>query len=385
MNGLFGMPGIRSMDVQELDALKDVLQSGALYRGAGFSEPKYVLRAENSLRLLTERKHVLMMNSGTSALQASLRAVGVSSGDEVIVSSFGWITDVSSIIELGATPVFAPLLSGLLTDISQIPKLIGNRTKAILVIQPCGQTVDLTSLIAIAKTRGIAVIEDACQSLGASPKGHTKTDKPTISIFSFQSFKIITCGEGGAIATDNDDLYLKMVRYHDAGLDRFTVSIPSKDLKQPVGLGFNLRMSELHAAILDIQFKKLPLILERLKTTHARWTSEIKMLFKNSKVINSPENSPQNFSYLVIESRDEKDALELFETLNSTHAHCAYGQHDHLHLVHGWISFLERNGFPYRSEHLEQSLDIIKRTVMVQVNWQQEALFTDKIRKQKQI
>ena len=162
-------------------------------------------------------KHVIAVNSGTSALHASLLSIGIKQGDEVILPSFTFVATANSVIAAGAKPIFADINKQDYTiDTVDIEKKINKNTKAIIPVHLYGHPSNMNEINSIAKEHSLYVIEDACQSLGSTYFQKQTGTLSDIGCFSFYASKVITTGEGGAIATNNDDFAekLKMIRNH---------------------------------------------------------------------------------------------------------------------------------------------------------------------------
>ena len=202
--------------------------------------------------------HAIPVSSGTKALEVALRAAGVGHGDEVIIPSYSFIATASACLEIQAIPVFADIdLDTYTIDPKSAEAMITKRTKALMPVHVAGCPADLDTIVALAKRRGLAVIEDAAQAHGAEWKGRRVGAIGDCGGFSFQSSKNLCAGEGGAVTTDDEALYQRAWSLHncgrvlgDAGYDRPTI-------------GSNLRITEWQAAILLAQMERLQEQTER--------------------------------------------------------------------------------------------------------------------------
>lgn len=238
-------------DQREDQAMLETVHSGKWFRGSG----KNVARFEEAWARATGAKCCVATNSGTSALFASLAALGVSAGDEVIVAPYTFIATVNVILLHHALPIFVDTdLETFQIDARKIEGAITDRTTAILPVHLGGSAADLDSILAVAKKHKLPVIEDACQShLGQWRKGKLGTWGDT-GCFSFQASKNLNCGDGGAILTNNDEWADKCYSFHNNCRAR---QASSNDFTYKSSRGGNLRMTEFQAAILLAQMTRL--------------------------------------------------------------------------------------------------------------------------------
>ncbi|RLF14471.1 MAG: glutamine--scyllo-inositol aminotransferase, partial [Thermoprotei archaeon] len=252
-------PGALFIDENEERAVIEVLRSKSLFRYYG---PNLLRKAEEFEKRFAEYmgvKYALGVSSGTAALYTALKALGIREGDEVIVPAYGWISVPAMVAATGATPVIAGIDESLSLDPDDIERKITDRTKAILAVHMRGAPCDMDRIMDVAKEHDLMVIEDAAQSCGGEYKGKKLGSIGDIGIFSFQLNKIITAGEGGAVITNNEDFYRRALAVHDVA-----AYYRAPDYVPPL-IGFNFRMSEITAAILIEQLKKIDRIIERMR------------------------------------------------------------------------------------------------------------------------
>ena len=235
----------------------------AIQRGMFWAIGPNIEKFEELLARYVGTKHVLVFNSGTSALQAVLLACGIGQGDEVIVPSFTFIATANAPLFVAAKPVFADIEEktyGLNPE--DVNKKITPKTKAIMPIHYGGCPCLIAELRQVAKEHNIILIEDAAESLGATVNGKKVGSFGDAAILSFCSNKVITTGEGGAIATDSVDIYekLKLIRSH--GRAETANYFSSTDYMDYVTLGYNFRMSDITAALGIAQLEKIDRIIE---------------------------------------------------------------------------------------------------------------------------
>lgn len=231
-----------SIGEEEKAAVLRVLNSGMLAQG-----PE-VMAFEKSFANYIGTKHALAVSSGTTALYLALLAHGIGPGDEVITSPFSFVASTSAIMMTGAIPVYTDILPDtFLMDPAQITNLITERTRAILAVDIFGHPADATTIQGIANRHGLIFIEDAAQSHGAMV-GNARTGSMTTTCFSFYPTKNMMAGEGGMVTT-NDDAVANTVR--------LMRSHGMRNRYEYERLGYNFRMTDLHAAIGRCQLEKL--------------------------------------------------------------------------------------------------------------------------------
>lgn len=256
------LPLIGKEEVREVNA---VLRSGAL-TSAAYSGGKNVQEFEKLICSFVKSKYAIAVNSGTAALQASLYALDIKSGDEVLLPSFTFVATANSVVSVGAKPVFVDILRDNYTmDPSDLRKKITKRTKAIIPVHLYGNVAHIDEILEIAKKASIPIIEDAAQSMGSTYKGKQTGIFGDLGCFSMYAAKVMTSGEGGVIVTNNKKLYKKLVMIRNHGM------VHGYDTRV---LGLNLRLPEINAAIAKIQMKKLPGFLQK-RYENARILSDL--------------------------------------------------------------------------------------------------------------
>lgn len=262
------MPGFELFGDLERQEVKDVLDNGVLMR-YGFDGMRNghwkakALEAELEKRFKTN--HVQLVSSGTAAVTVALASAGVGAGDEVIMPTFTFVASFEAIMMLGAIPILVDVDDTLCLDPEAVEKAITPKTKAIMVVQMCGSMGDMDALQAIATKHNILLMEDACQAIGGTYKGKPLGSIADLGCFSFDFVKTITCGEGGAVITNNKAYYTNADHYSDHGHDHVG---SDRGAETHPSLGYNFRISELHAAVGLAQVKRLPEFLE-IQKKHA--------------------------------------------------------------------------------------------------------------------
>jgi len=254
---------------EEKQAVMEVLDSTVLSKYLGTWSPEFyggpnVRQLEQDWAHHFGIKHAVSVNSATSGLYAAVGAAGVGPGDEVIVSPYTMTASATAALVYGAIPVFADIDPNFFClSPESIEKCITPYTKAIIVVDLFGHPADMDEIMKIAKDHNLVVIEDAAQAPGAKYKGRFAGTLADMGVYSLNYHKIIHCGEGGVVVTENDDLAerLQLIRNHAE------VIVKNKGVKNLVNMiGFNYRMTEIEAAIAIEQLKKLEkLLIPRIK------------------------------------------------------------------------------------------------------------------------
>src|ERR1700733_12571441 len=208
--------GPQEIGEEEIALVTDALQSKNLFRYLKPAEQSYSARFENEFRDAVQVRHVLAVNSGTSALICGLVGLGVSSGDEVIVPAYTYVASAASVLAVRGIPVIAEIDESLTLDPADVEKKITPRTKAIIPVHMRGTPSRMDELMAIAKKHGLKVLEDCAQCNGGLYKGKPVGSLGDAGAFSLQQFKIITAGEGGAFVTNDKTAFDRGGCYHDA-------------------------------------------------------------------------------------------------------------------------------------------------------------------------
>ena len=229
----------------EIRAVTEVLESGMIVKG------KVTEEVEKMICKICQRKYCVLLTSGTVSLNTTLSILGIQKRDEVITTPFTFIANATAIEYVGAKIVFADIEPNTFNiDPKEVEKKITKKTKAILAVDLFGHPFDYERLNIIAKKYNLFLIEDAAQAHGSIYK-----DKPTgslgdVSIFSFYGSKIVTSGEGGAFLTDNKDYFERAYSYRSHGESK-------KNKYYFTSLGYNFMPTDIQAALLNVQLKKL--------------------------------------------------------------------------------------------------------------------------------
>ncbi len=243
-------------------------------------------------------KHAVACSSGTAGLHCCLHALGIGPGDEVITSSFSFVASANVIVYTGATPVFAevdPLTFNM--DPAAVEAAITPRTRAILIVDIFGYPADVPALIAIAERHGLAIVEDACQSIDGDFNGKKLGTYGHPSVYGFYANKQLTTAEGGVILTDDDALYLLLKSLTNQGRsDDGAWLVHSR-------LGFNYRLSDVHAAIGIAQIERL----DWMQDARARIAARYQTRMASIDGVTPMYEGPQRRSWFVYAPRLDAD------------------------------------------------------------------------------
>lgn len=255
--------GKQYIDEEDIEAVSKALRNPYLTTG-----PE-VDAFERALCQETHAKFAVVVSNGTAALHAACAAIGIKPGDEVITTPITFAASANCILYCGGIPVFADIDSETWNiDPKEIRRKITKKTRAVIAVDFTGQAVQIDEIRQICKEKDIYFIEDAAHALGTKYKGNPVGSLADLTTFSFHPVKTITCGEGGAITTNNEELYrkLKLFRSHDITRDPSQLTkCPYNGYNEQIGLGFNYRMTDFQAALGISQLKKLSVFSSRRK------------------------------------------------------------------------------------------------------------------------
>jgi len=244
------MPGFELFGPEERKEVNDVLETG-IYMRYGFDGPRKGIWKSKELEAAICQtfgvKYAQLTSSGTSALTTALAVLGIGAGDEVIMPTFTFVASFEAVLGVGVVPVVVDVDDTLTLDPASVRRAITPRTKCVMPVHMCGSMADMDALQSICKEHKLVLLEDACQSIGASYKGKKLGTIGDAGTFSFDFVKTITCAEGGAVITNREDVYINSDAYSDHGHDHKGGADRGAD--QHPFIGYNYRISELHAAI----------------------------------------------------------------------------------------------------------------------------------------
>ena len=251
------MPGFELFGDAERKELNDVLENGVLMRYGFDGMRKGHWKAkelEHKLETQLQVKHAQLVSSGTAAVSIALASAGIGAGDEVIMPTFTFVASFEAIMMLGAIPVLVDIDDTLTLNPEAVEEAITPKTKAVMPVHMCGSMANLDALKSICDKHNLILIEDSSQATGATYKGKSLGSIGDLGCLSLDYVKIITCGEGGAVLTNNEKFYKNADHFSDHGHDHVG---NDRGAETHPFLGYNFRISELHAAVGLAQLRRL--------------------------------------------------------------------------------------------------------------------------------
>ncbi len=243
--------------------INDVLETGILFRYNHEAQRNNIYKArelEAAVAKLVGANYAHAVSSGSAAALCAMVAAGIGAGDEVIVPPFTYVATIEAVLLAGALPVFADIDDTLCLSAEGIRKALTPRTKGVCLVHMCGQMADMDAIMAVINEHKLVLVEDAGQAMGASYKGVYTGLWGRAGAYSFDFFKIATAGEGGVMVTNDEQVYQIADNYSDHGHDHIGTN---RGMEQHPIIGFNYRISELHAAVGLAQTRRVPMIIEQ--------------------------------------------------------------------------------------------------------------------------
>ncbi len=382
------MPGFEIFGDEERKEVQDVLDTGVLFR-YGFDQARkgrWKAKAfEAELSKLTGAQYCHLCSSGTAALSIALAACGVGAGDEVIVPPFTFVATIEAVLGAGAVPVFAEIDETLCLNPDAVNAVITSRTKAVLPVHMCGSMASIDEIKTLCEQKGLVLIEDACQALGGSLNGKALGTFGHIGCFSFDPVKTITCGEGGAVVTDDKELYTIAKGYADHGHDHIG---SDRGLESHPILGTNFRISELNAAVGLAQLRKMDYILKKQRA-HKKAIKDSMLQFSEISFRRIPDVKGDTATFLSFFLPEEEQARRLAGKLADAGVDaCFYWYDNNWHYIRQWDHLkklksaarlpiaLLKNRPDYENIDLPQSDQIMSKTIsmLIKLSWTEDEL-----------
>jgi perosamine synthetase len=288
---------------EELSSLRDVIESGELWRGTA---GRFVSEFEDRFAERTGRRYVHAVAAGTAANEAALAGVGVGPGDEVICTPCSFIASSLGPVGLGAVPVFADVdPKTMILTAETIEAAITPRAKAVVVVHLWGQPAEMGPILEVARAHGLAVVEDCAQAYDAYYHGKLAGTLGDVACYSLQQSKHITSGEGGLITTDSPEVYERAVLYANCGMPwyRYDRQWPAAEPVEGVptrghfAFGHNYRMTELQGAVAVAQLRKVEQFNARRREIVEALESELREAPGISLAHVYPETEPNYWTY----------------------------------------------------------------------------------------
>ncbi len=316
--------GKQWIDEDDIEAVESVLRSDYLTCG-----PK-VEELERMLEEFTGAKHAVAVANGTAALHCACIAAGIRSGDEVITTPLTFAASANCALYCGARPVFADIDPKTYNiDPDSIRNHITARTKAVIAVDFTGQAVEIEKIKAICKEYNLVFIEDAAHAIATKYKGQQIGALADMTTFSFHPVKTITGGEGGAILTNDDDLYMKLNLAHAHGITREEPLMEDLPHEGPwyyeqILLGYNYRITDFQAALIMSQLKKIDKFVARRKEIVTKYNQEFSKIPEIIMQNEIPESDTCRHLYIIRLDFDKLNCTrrEFFDAMSAENVQC---------------------------------------------------------------
>ncbi|MEX0315427.1 MAG: DegT/DnrJ/EryC1/StrS family aminotransferase [Allomuricauda sp.] len=293
---------------------------------------------ETALCKKMQTEHAHLVSSGTAALTVALASAGIGAGDEVIMPTFTFVASFESILALGAVPILVDVDDTLTLNPKTVEAAITEKTRVVMPVHMCGSMADLESLQSICKKHDLLLLEDACQAIGGSYQGKPLGSIGDLGCFSFDYVKTITCGEGGAVITNNETYYENAHKYSDHGHDHLGNDRGAE--KHPF-LGYNFRISELNAAVGLAQIERLDEFLTIQKRNYSILREALSQIPEIS-FRRVPDGGEENYSFLNFFLPSKEVAQKAHETLGKNGVDgCFYWYDNNWHYYRKWEHLVE--------------------------------------------
>jgi len=254
---------------EEIAAVRRVIESGRLFRYLEGSETSHF---EQEWAQFMGVAHAITVTSGTAALICGLVGLEVGPGDEVIVPGYTFMATALAVLAVGAVPIIAEVNESLTLDAADLEAKITPRTRVVIPVHMNGFPCDMETIMAVARRHGLSVLEDCAQAIGGSYQGRRLGAIGDAGAFSFNSSKIITCGEGGVLMTERREVHERAAIEHDGGCAFWSAGLAGQT---PLFAGSNFRSNEILTAILRVQLGRLEGILAGLRAEKRRMREEL--------------------------------------------------------------------------------------------------------------
>lgn len=357
---------------EEIEAVARVIRSGALFRYNGNGECD---RFEQRYADWLGARHFTLTVSGTYALTAAMIGLGIGPGDEVLVPAHTYMATATSVLTVGAIPVIVDIDESLTVSPEAIDSAIGPRTRAVIPVHMWGAACDMDAIMAIARRRGVLVVEDACQGVGGGYHGRKLGAIGDAGAYSFNYFKNMTCGEGGGVAT-SDDQVAERVR---CAIDPCHFYWQGRQDAMKPFAGNGGRASEIMGAMLNVQLDRIGDMVGRMRAERRRILAGTVHLH-NLGLRPTPMNSPDDdCATHLMYSLPRPEEAQRFAPLVSGVVASDTGRHNYTewdqvlmgegaaHPAMNAYNMPENAGCRrvYSRDMCEASLEILRRTVMI--------------------
>ncbi|WP_271424691.1 DegT/DnrJ/EryC1/StrS family aminotransferase [Aequorivita sinensis] len=356
------MPGFEIFGAEERKQVNDVLETGVLMRYGFDGMRNNHWKAKEFESLFAKRmdaEYCQLVSSGTAALTVALASAGIGAGDEVIMPTFTFVASFESILALGAVPILVDIDETLTLDPKAVEVAITEKTKCVMPVHMCGSMADLRTLKAICDKHNLILLEDACQALGGTYEGKPLGSYGDLGCFSFDYVKTITCGEGGAIITNNKEYAKNADHYQDHGHDHVG---NDRGAESHPFLGYNFRISELNAAVGLAQLDKLDGILNTQKENY-RILREALESIEGVTFRKVPEGGEENYSFLSFFLPNEDLTKKAHKALSDAGVDaCFYWYTNNWHYINGWEHLRNQKSLGNLSSEVKNQMQDLNNT-----------------------
>lgn len=365
---------------EEIDAVARAIYSKDFFKinGSGCE----VLNFESEWKAYADTDYCLLMSSGFGAIVSALVGLGIGPGDEVIVPAYTYIATALAVTAVGAIPVIAEADETLTIDVADAEKKISEHTKAVIPVHIQGFPCNMDGLKALSEKYGFAIVEDACQSVGGSYKGKLLGTIGDAGAYSFNYYKVITAGEGGALVTNNRKVYERALIHHDSSAVAFFGS-QLDGITEPLFGGTEFRVSDITGAIMREQLKKLPAIIFDL---HKNKFALMEKLADKSLVAPSHDGEGDCATTLALRFKSAEECKAFADKCENNGLSIVIPINTGKHIYTNWTQIMEKRGahhpsldpfklkenqglqMDYNMDMCPKTLDLLSRTAYVSIN-----------------
>ncbi len=315
--------GHQYIDKTDIQAVVEVMKSDYLTCGPKIGE------LEKKLCDVTGAKYAVVCANGTAALHIAALCAGVGEGDEVITTPITFAASANCALYCGARPVFADIDPETYNiDPAKVEAAITPRTKAVVAVDYTGQSVELGPIREICKKHGLVLIEDGAHVIGTTYKGRPNGSIADMTTFSFHPVKTVTGGEGGAVLTNDEILYKKLLLYRAHGITREEKLMEHEPdgpwYYEQISLGYNYRITDMQAALIISQLDKLPMFSARRKEIVKRYDEAFRKMPELFVQREIPESDTTRHLYIlrIVPEKLKINRRQFFDALAAENVHC---------------------------------------------------------------
>lgn len=386
------MPGFELFDETEKQQIQEVMEKGFTFRYNFDGIRNDVWKAkelENMIQSSLDIRHVHLVSSGTTALSTALASAGIGADDKVIVPPFTFVASVEAIVLAGAIPIFSEIDDTLTLSAEGIEETlkIHPDIKAVNFVHMCGSMGHMEAIKTVCDKHNLVLLEDACQATGGTYKGKALGSIGQVGTFSFDSVKTISCGEGGAVLTNEETIYNKAHMYSDHGHDHIGMD---RGAESHPFMGSNYRISEMNAAVGVAQWHKLDRILE-IQRRNKKALKDALSQYKEVSFRVIPDEAGDNAGFLSIIMPSEQRTQDVVKALGENGVPGVfYWYVNNWHYLKNWQHIHHMKGpaklpielikdIPdYTQVKTPKSDDIMSRTfsMLINLSWTEEDIQT---------